>query len=357
MRLLDWYVLKAWVRIFTMTVFGLPLITILINITDELNRLLDRGLTPGEIALSYVYTFPEHVFLIMPAAVLFATVFTVGTLSRNSELTAAKAGGVSFHRIARPMYLAAAVAALADIAVGELAVGATARQVALQQGDREVQTQRFNFVYRGDGGWVYTIGSLDTEELTLSQVLLEREGSGEEYPALVITADSGRWVDSIADWMLYDGATRVIAGPDRQTTFRFADLRLAAMDQAPDELLLEPKSPEEMRYGELGDYIESLRRSGNDVSKLEVERGLKLSLPVTCLIIALFGAPIAVSSPRAGTAVGVAISLGTTVMFLMLAQIARAVGAGGIIDPTLAAWLPNGLFLAAAVVMLGRVRS
>ncbi|MDQ2669096.1 MAG: LptF/LptG family permease, partial [Gemmatimonadota bacterium] len=218
MRLLDWYVLTAWLRIFVITVLGLPLITILINLTDELNRLLDRGLSWGDIALSYVYTIPEHVFLIMPAAVLFATVFTVGTLSRNAELTAAKAGGVSFLRLARPMFIAAAVASVADIAVGELAVGATARQVQIQQGDREVQTRRYNFVYRGDGGWVYTIGVLDTEERTLDQVLLEREGSGEEYPALVITADSGRWVDSLADWRLYDGSSRVIAGPDRQTS-------------------------------------------------------------------------------------------------------------------------------------------
>jgi len=33
-------------------------------------------------------------------AALFAAVFTVGPLARNSELTAAKAGGVSFHRLA-----------------------------------------------------------------------------------------------------------------------------------------------------------------------------------------------------------------------------------------------------------------
>jgi lipopolysaccharide export system permease protein len=357
MTLLDRYVLGSWLRIFVMTVLGLPLITIVINLTDELNRLLDRGLSWGEIAISYVYTIPEHVFLIMPAAVLFATVFTVGSLSRNSELTAAKAGGVSFFRLVRPMFVAAAVASVADIAVGELAVRTTARQVEIQQGDRNVPTRRYNFVYRADAGWVYTIGVLDTEQRTLSQVLLEREGSGAEYPALVITADSGKWVDSIGDWRLYDGASRIIAGPERQATFRFADLRLSALTQDPDELLLEPKSPEEMRYAELGEYIEALRRSGNDVSKLEVEQALKISLPVTCLIIALFGAPLAVSSPRGGAAVGVAISLGTTVVFLMLAQIARAVGAGGVIDPTLAAWLPNGLFLAAAAVMLVRVRS
>ena len=89
-----------------------------------------------------------------------------------------------------------------------------------------------------------------------------------------------------------------------------------------------------MRYAELGRYIDALKRSGNDANKLIVEQALKLALPATCLIIALFGAPLAVTTPRAGAAVGIAISLGTTVMFLLLTQITKAIGAGGVIDPT-----------------------
>ena len=45
--------------------------------------------------------------------------------------------------------------------------------------------------------------------------------------------------------------------------------------------------------------------------------------------------------PRAGAAVGIAISLGTTILFLLLTQIMKAVGAGGVVDPVAAAWLPN----------------
>jgi lipopolysaccharide export LptBFGC system permease protein LptF len=33
------------------------------------------------------------------------------------------------------------------------------------------------------------------------------------------------------------------------------------------------------------------------------------------------------------------------------------VGAGGLIDPTLAAWLPNLVFLGAGVVLMARVRT
>src|SRR3954465_8349675 len=112
MRQLDPPVLDSWVRIFVLTALGFPLVSILINLTDTLNKLLDRGLTTREILASYIYSIPENAFIVMPAAVLFATVFTVGAMNRHSELTAAKAGGLSFHRVTAPIIVAATLATL-----------------------------------------------------------------------------------------------------------------------------------------------------------------------------------------------------------------------------------------------------
>jgi lipopolysaccharide export system permease protein len=55
--------------------------------------------------------------------------------------------------------------------------------------------------------------------------------------------------------------------------------------------------------------------------------------------------------------VGVAISLGTTVIFLLFVQITKAIGAGGVINPTLAAWIPNIAFLFMGLVLLAKVRT
>src|SRR5215210_5911820 len=110
LRQLDRYVLGSWVRLFILAAIGLPLVAIFFNLTDMLSKLLDRGLTMKEITISYVYAIPEYAFMVMPAAVLFATVFTVVNMSRHSELTAAKAGGQSFHRIVRPLFIASGLA-------------------------------------------------------------------------------------------------------------------------------------------------------------------------------------------------------------------------------------------------------
>lgn len=358
LRHLDRYVLQSWVRIFVLTALGFPIVSILINLTDTLNRLLDRGLTMKEIAISYVYSIPENAFLVMPAAVLFATVFTVGSMARHSELTAAKAGGQSFHRLMRPIFIAATLASVLAFVVGELAPGATARQMEIQKAKQSRPTRtRFNFVYRGDAGWVYTVRSLDVATRQLKQLLLERQGTGLSYPGLVLTADSASYDDSRKIWRLRQGTSRIIAGPARQASFSFRSMRLRALNQSPADLLAEPKAPDEMRYAELGRYIDALKRSGNDANKLVVEQALKLALPATCIIIALFGAPLAVTSPRAGAAVGIAISLGTTVIFLLMVQITKAIGAGGVINPVVAAWFPNVVFLFAGLVLLAKVRT
>lgn len=358
LRTLDRYVFTSWLRIFVLTALGFPLVSILINLTDTLNKLLDRGLTMRQIVVSYIYSIPENAFIVMPAAVLFATVFTVGTMGRHSELTAAKAGGLSFYRLMVPIFVAATLATGLAFVVGEMAPGASARQAEIQKAKQARSTRsRYNFVYRGDAGWVYTVRSLDVETRQLKQLLFERQGDGAGYPGLIITADSAGYDARGGAWQVRKGTSRVIAGPTRQASFTFRTMQLRALTQSPADLLAEPKAPHEMRYAELGRYIDALKRSGNDANKLIVEQALKVALPATCLIIALFGAPLAVQAPRAGAAVGVAISLGTTIVFLLTTQIMKAVGAGGVIDPTLAAWLPNSVFLVAGLVLLARVRT
>jgi len=75
------------------------------------------------------------------------------------------------------------------------------------------------------------------------------------------------------------------------------------------------------------------------------------------MVIVLFGAPLATSSQRGGTAFGVGISLGVTIVYMLLFRVGKAVGSSGAVDPTLAAWFPNGLFLVAGLGLMSRVRT
>ncbi len=211
MTILDRYLLREWLKIFTATVVGFPLIPVLFEITDKLAEYLQRELEPTTIALAYVYSLPEKIYLILPAAVLFATVFSLVSMNRHSELTAAKASGRSFHRLAIPVFVAALFVSAAGLGLGELAPSATRRQLELL-GELEIRAQntRQNFVYRAEAGWVYTIRSLNVRQRQMTDLVLEREGSGADYPTLAVQARLGRYNDTTATWTLRDGRYRTI---------------------------------------------------------------------------------------------------------------------------------------------------
>lgn len=358
LHLLDRYLLRSWIRIFVLTALGFPVISVLIKLTDNIGKLLRKEVPVRDILLSFVYLVPEQVAQVMPAAVFFATVFTVGAMSRNLEIVAAQAGGRSFHRLVRPLFVAAAVAAVLAFGIGELSVGASARSLELQR-SRDVRptAYRYNFVYRADGEWIYTVRALDVTNQAMREPVLLRQGDGRDLPDLAVSADSATYDSTARGWRLWGAASRVVFDGMAQPVFEAHELRLRALTQRPAELLAASKPPAEMRYGELAEYIAALRRTGNDVNKLWVEHALRLAIPATCLVIALFGAPLSLTSPRSGPAYGIALSLAATVLFLLVVNLAKAVGAGGAVHPVVAAWFPNFLFLAAALVLLRRVRT
>ena len=71
----------------------------------------------------------------------------------------------------------------------------------------------------------------------------------------------------------------------------------------------------------------------------------------------LFGAPLANAQPRGGAAYGIGISLAITILYLMLIRVFEAIGSTGALSPIVAAWIPNGIFALAAIVLLARVRT
>jgi lipopolysaccharide export system permease protein len=356
-NLLDRHLIREWLKIFLITTFGFPLVVILFELTDKLNEYLPRGIEPQTIALAYLFSLPDKVFMVLPAAVLFATVFALGSMNRHSELVAAKASGRSFHRIVIPLFGLAILAAGAGLLVGELAPAATRRHVELLgEVESRNRTSRNNFVFRGDEGWVYTIRSLDVGRQRIQNVVLAREGSDEDYPTLVVQARSGTFAESPDHWTLSQGRFRLLSGVD-EVAFGFDSLRMQSFRVTPAELASEAKRPQEMTYAELGNYIDALERSGGDGRRLTVEQALKFAVPFTCIVIAILSAPLAVAAPRTSGAFGVGIALGTTMVFLTTLQLSQTIGAAGVIPPTLAAWMPNIVFGVIGLWMLAKVRT
>jgi len=356
-RALDRYVFVEFWKIFVATALGFPILVNIIDLTDNLDKYLGQQLTWGRIALSYLYWLPDSMFMVLPAAVLFATVFAIGALTRHSEITAAKASGISFYRFIAPIFVGAVIATLLGLVLGELAPITNKKRMEILQGNQvNFGNDRYNFAYAADGGRVYKIGALHLVESSLEGIVIERKGKGPDYPSYVVSANSGRYKPATG-WVLKAGALHIIPDTLHNLTFSFDSLVDRHFTEPPKQLTLAQKAPTDMGFRELGRFIASMERSGADVNELRVERMLKIAIPITCIVILLFGAPLATSTQRGGAAYGVGLSLATTVIFLMLIQLTKGIGGKGMIPADLAAWLPSIIFGLVGAVLFARVRT
>jgi lipopolysaccharide export system permease protein len=354
---LDRYVFSEFWKILITTALGFPLLLVIIDLTDNLEKFLARNLPRRDIALSYLYWIPESMFMVLPAAVLFATVFTIGALTRHSEISAAKASGISFYRICVPIFVGAVLASALDLGLGEVVPVTNSRRNDLLEEDKfRGSTTRYNFAFQGEYGRVYKVASLNTNTGTIEQLQIERKGTGAEYPTVIVAAKKALW-KSNPGWTLEGGEMKLLTDSTPDVTFAFSRMLDRQFAERPTDMMVKPRGPQEMRYQEVSRYIRTQERSGSDVNQVRVERALKIAIPITCIIIALFGAPLATSTQRGGAAYGVGISLAVTVVFLMLVQLTKAIGGKGLMPPDLAAWVPSALFGLLGVLLLARVRT
>lgn len=354
---LDRYVLRQWITTFVLSVLGIPAVATLIRLSELFGPLTNRGVPTRDILVGTALLYPGQMAMLFPAGVLFATVFTLNAMGRYSELTAVKAGGVSFYRLIAPMLVVATLLIPVNFVLQEVAAVSTARQRVLHLEvpipDHQV---RVNFAYQGETGWTWAVGELQRGKGYLRTVLVESpvDSAGQRW---MVAVDSASWDSTASRWMLHRGASHLVGDSGVIETLAFARMLSPVMNVPPAGLMNAFTKAEEMRTAELGTYIDRLRRSGSRPGMMAVDYKLKYAIPVACLVVALFGAPLAVTSPRAGAALGLAIALGTTLVYLTGTQIMKAMGGKELLSADLAAWSMNGVFLTLAVVLLIKVRT
>ena len=355
---LDRYLLKQWLAIFLLSAIGVPAVAVIIDLSERFARLSDKNIPVGQILLGQAFLFPSKMAILIPAAVLFATVFTLNGMGRHSELTAVQGGGISFYRLIMPMLLLATLAVPADFELQELASYSTTRQKELHHEKASgLDYNRVQFAYASpSSGWTWAVEEMIKAPGRAAGLIGDgaRAANGDRW---TIAADSAVWSAKDQTWSLRHGTSYLLSGDSVIAAFGYRHMRQKEFTESPGELMQEDKKAEEMTTAELRSYLNRLAASGAHGGTLSVELPLKYAVPVACLVVALFGAPLAITNARAGAAVGLAIALGTTLAYLTGLQIMKAIGGKEMMSPIVAAWSMNAVFILIAVILLARVRS
>lgn len=112
MKILDRFVLKAFVRPFLITFIVMVLFLLMQFVWKYIDDMVGRGVEWYYIAELLFYTSATVVPMALPLAVLLSSLMTFGTLGENNEMAALKASGNSLIRVMRPLIVFIAMLAV-----------------------------------------------------------------------------------------------------------------------------------------------------------------------------------------------------------------------------------------------------
>jgi lipopolysaccharide export system permease protein len=343
------YVGREYLRYLLLALVGFVVIYFVVDFFDRVGRFVQKDV-PTDIVLEYFLSrMPASAVQVMPVALLLASQLSLLVLSRNNEIVAMRACGVSPGIVVLPLLGLAAVVSLGSLALSELVVPpASARALAtesrfLDRPPAGLPERQRNVWYRADRS-IYNISSVDRRENRLVGVTVFTFDDAFNL-ANRIDAAEARYVGP--DWEFRDVVERTF-GPDGQVaTERLERMRMRLPD-TPSRIARGQRELDAMSYAELKHNVEQLEARGYDVARYRTDLYSKLALPAAGIVMTLLGIPLALRVGReGGTALGVVLTLVLGFAFWVAISIGLAFGRSGVLPPVVAAWGPNITFFLA----------
>jgi lipopolysaccharide export system permease protein len=345
--IMDRYLIRQYLLFLGIgTLVGAVLIAV-VDLLQTLDRFL-RAKPPFTTILEhFLYRVPGELYKGLPMIVLIATVFLFLSLTRQRELDALKAAGISLYRASLPVLLVAGAISVLAVVFQETAlpdINAKAEEV-----DRvKIRGQLPRHLQRQTQIWYR---SSDTRFLRMA--LLDPVGKSMEGLTVIELGRDFRLVDRLdartaqwtpEGWRLTDGVFRRV-GPQNRVISEPFDSRSVTMPEHIDDFIQVQNAPDTMSFLELRAYVTRLREGGHRVTRYLVQLYSKLSFPLVHLIMALVAIPFALVSPRSGgRATGIGVAIVIAVGYWVVHSVALAFAQADLLPAALAAWTANIVF-------------
>jgi LPS export ABC transporter permease LptF/LPS export ABC transporter permease LptG len=371
-NLLDIYVARQYLSVFLVSFVALVGIFYIATLIDLADKVLG-GVASTSVLIRYFYfATPQYVYYIIPMGALVATLVTIGLLTKNSELIVMRACGISLYRSALPLLVFALIFSALLFELQEQVLSESNREAQrLNAIMRGYPMQTFGVMNRqwiiGKSGDIYWYQAFDPRRNQFRQLsVFQLADSGWQLDQLTYAADvvlehATGGEDSLT-WQARHGWTRVFStapghgAPRLLVNYQpFAEKPISL--ESPAYFKTDDPDADRMTYAELKNYIAELKTSGYHVVPYQVSLQQKLAFPFVAIIMTLIAVPFAVTTGRSGAVYGIGVGLVLAIIYRTALSLFGALGSGGWIDPTLAAWSPNILFGAAAAWLLLTVRT
>jgi len=360
-QMIDIYVLRNFVFYFVLVMAIFTFLFEIFTFFELLNDIARNHASFMVVANYFLYLIPFLVYKIAPFGVLIGALITIGVMSKNNEVVAIKASGVSLYRLAWPIIGASAILALGLLTLENTYLPYfNQRQDALRSEIKGKPAQTYlptrNWI-KGTNNKVYNyevfdadnklFGGLNVYELDPAKYQLKRR----------VFANRAQWSAEQNVWVLEGGWVRDFDG-DRITNFTpFTVYSLSELSEPPSYFNREVRQSDQMNWHELDNYITELRGAGFETSKLTVQWHEKFAFPMIAPIITLLAIPFAFLVGTRGAVGGIAIGLGIAIVYWAASALSEALGGVGQLPAVLAAWSPNTIFVFLGAYFFLKIRT
>jgi len=349
MRILDRYIIREFLKTYLIIFFAFAVVFIVIDIVDHLPRLMRNSASFQQAALFYLLRLPYLLVLTSPVTVLITGLFMMNSLSKHNESVAIRAAGVSIKRALLPLFIIGFLISVTVGLMGEyvLPYAESQRdyvfrvQIKGEQPDDQMLKARIHF--QGTDDKFFFIGFFDGYKNTMRIIDITQLDFETGDIRKKITASSAVWQDD--QWLLQDCEIRHFKDGNQVSWQYHANIVVPELEVRPRDFVRLTKRTLAFTFMELREYIKSLEKLGEDASREIVDLHIKLSFPLTNLIVIFFFLPIATTNTRSkGRGWIFMLGLFVCFLYLIMMRVSQSLGYNAILPPLLAAWAPNAFF-------------
>jgi LPS export ABC transporter permease LptG len=360
-QLLDTYILSRFLFYFTVLLTSFVMLFLVFNFFDLTGDMVKNRI-PLSTMLAYLFFLtPETIYQFLPISVLVAVLVAFGVLSKQNEVTAFKACGVSIYRMALPIFIGSTVLAGGLFAFDHYYVpDANRRQDAIRAEIKGAPPQTYARPERkwimGQGSRIYYYRIFDQATATMGGVSVFELDEKTFQMKRQIAADRAHWLPSSRQWVFDKGWSSDFR-PGGRTYEPFEVASFSELTEPPEYFLKQALPYTQMNSIELDRYIRDLQQSGFDTVKLQVQFYRKFAVPLFALIMALLAAPFGFMVGSRGAMTGVGVSIAIAMSYWGVSALFEKVGGASQLQPAVAAWAPDVLFGMTGLYLLLRARS
>ncbi|MEA3188138.1 MAG: lipopolysaccharide export system permease protein [Chthoniobacter sp.] len=359
-RILDRYVLKNFLVPFALCFLGFLAIWLVFDLSDNGPDFIEAHVAPVRVALFYATQLPQITVICLPVGLLLALLYSLSRMSRSNEIISMLTAGRSVVRILFPLILMGVLASFASLALNyKLGPHSEdAKRTLLEQITKgkdktsSLEAQLFRNRANNRTWFVQTMkkNANDLHGVHIIQQDADGNITTKWYARRAVFEPMTRtWNFERGKTVNFDSEGN-ITGED---LWLEGSRKIENWSETPWRIASSNLEAQSLSVPELRDYLRfNADFPDAQLAPYRTHLQYRWALPWSCLVVIFIAAPLGIVYSRRGVLAGVASSIFIFFGMIFLTNLFLALGKGGRISATTAAWAPNVLFATVGFFLL-----